>query len=131
MKLRVCLIGGAVFALVFLWGCSGYHEPSKAPERATLVGTYIYRSGDSGEPHAPDRLTLEASGRYVLVHMRGDHAGAKEEGRWQLWNDDPGWELALGDSYYPIEVKGQHVRLLINDDLSWWYEKSVAARGHK
>ncbi len=129
MKLRVCLIGGAVFALVFLWGCSGYHEPSKAPERVMLVGTYIFSYG--GQPHSPDRLTLEANGRYVLVHMSESHPGRKEEGRWQLFHDDLGWKLGFGTGLWPIEVKGQHVRILINDDLGWWYEKSIALRGHK
>ena len=96
-----------------------------------LVGTHVLWSGDSGEPHSPDKLTLEENGRYALVHMRGGHPGAKEGGRWQLLGNPGEWEVLLGTGGYPIEVKGQHVHLLVNDDLNIWYEKSVAVRGHK
>lgn len=108
-----------------------YHQPFKAPKRATLVGEYILWSGDSGEPSPPDRLTLETNGRYVLVHMHGNHAGAKEEGRWQLFHDDLGWNLALGNHTYPIELNGQNVHLLVDDDLNIWYAKSAALQGHE
>jgi hypothetical protein len=89
-----------------------------------FVGTYIFRASDPGFPHSPDQLTVDANGRYVLVHILAGRPGTKEEGRWQLFRDDLGWQFAFGNRVYPIEVKGQHVRLVYSDDDSWWYEKS-------
>jgi len=32
--------------------------------------------------------------------------------------------ILLGHAGYPIEIKGKAVRLLIDDDLGWSYEKT-------
>ncbi len=103
--------------------------PGCAPDRnaqlklETFVGEYIYYSADKGAQHDPDRLTLRADGRYILVHMPNERFGSTEEGTWQLFSDfDP--QVAFGGRTYPAKIKGKEVRLLINDDLGQWYAKT-------
>lgn len=130
VNLKVAPICGLAFTVVLLLsGCSAYHEPSKAPKRELLVGTYVLWSGDSGENLPPDKLSLEANGTFVLTHMVGGRPGTKEEGRWQLFDDGPGWSLGLGHHGYPIWLSGEHVHLVVDSDLNIWYDKSVAPKG--
>jgi|ERR1700675_2804377 len=92
-------------------------------ERDSFVGEYIYRVDDKGSPHDPDKLTLRADGKYVLMHMSGGHPGSIEEGEWRLENE-PTPNILLGHAGFPVEIKGGGVRLLINSDLGWSYEKT-------
>jgi hypothetical protein len=46
-----------------------------------------------------------------------------KKGTWQLINK-PTPNILLGHTGYPIEVKGKVVRLLIDGDLGWSYEKT-------
>lgn len=102
-------------------GCtSGRNAPLK-PD--TFVGDYIYYCDDPGAPHDPDRLTLKADGKYILVHMPGGRPGSTEEGTWRLIKD-PWPRVLFGDGVYPVEIKRKLVRLLIDEDLGHWYEKT-------
>jgi len=117
MPLKTYVVLG-ILAVGMSIGCT------TAPVKSdTLVGDYIYRSADKGAQHDPDRLTLRSDGKYVLVHMPGGHPGSTEEGEWRLENG-PSPNLLLNHAGYPIKVKGKDVRLLINDDLGQWYEKT-------
>jgi hypothetical protein len=112
-----------MFALLgVLSGCTSARNPQLKPE--TFVGEYVFHMGDSGAPyHDPDRLTLHADGKYILVHMPGGHPASTEEGTWQLLtNFEP--RVAFGKRTYPIEIRGKHIRLIVNDDLGYWYEKT-------
>jgi hypothetical protein len=102
-------------------GCTSEQNGGLKPD--SFVGVYIFRAADKGSTHDPDKLTLEANGKYVLVHMPGAHEGATEEGGWQLI-DKPTPRIAFGNTVYPVEIKGREVRLLVNDDLGWSYEKT-------
>jgi hypothetical protein len=102
-------------------GCTSGRNVALEPD--SFVGDYIYHSADKGSPHDPDRLTLRADGKYVLVHMTGGHRGVAEEGKWRLINE-PVPSIAFGNTLYPVEIKGKVVRLLIDDDLGWSYEKT-------
>jgi len=60
--------------------------------------------------------------------MPAGHQGSTEEGRWQLISK-PAPRIAFGDTLYPVEVKrNKVVRLLIDDDLGWSYEKTQWAQ---
>jgi hypothetical protein len=111
----------AVLAVGVGAGCTSRPNVELKPD--TFVGDYIYRSADKGSPHDPDRLSLRADGKYILVHMPARHQGSTEEGTWQLI-DKPTPNILLGHAGYPIEVKGKAVRLLIDGDLGWSYEKT-------
>ena len=94
-------------------------------KRGMLVGNYVFQMGDRGAPHHdPDRLTLEADGKYILVHMPDGHPGSTEEGTWQLWSNLGQPQVAFGNGTYPVEIRGKRIRLLVNDDLGYWYEKT-------
>jgi hypothetical protein len=123
---------GAVLLVVACSACSFWR--AGPVNRATLIGNYVFRSVGGPPIHDPDRLTLKADGKYVLIRMPGGHPGPVEKGTWQLYNDPPSPTygshpiLALGTNTYPIEVKGKTVRLLVNDDLGYFYEKTVSPR---
>jgi hypothetical protein len=123
-QLRAYVTLGISALLTVICGCTSRRSTQLKPE--TFVGEYVYYSADRGAPHDPDRLTLRADGRYMLVHMPGGRPGRTEEGRWQLYNNPPGGgdpQLAFGGRWYPIEVSGKRVRLLIDLDLGHWYDK--------
>lgn len=121
-QLRSFLIVGVLVLAGLCCGCTSERNVPLRPE--TFVGDYVYRSADKGAPHDPDRLTLRADGKYILVHMPGGRPGSTEEGTWRLI-DGPSPNIALDHAGYPVEINGKKVRLLINDDLGHWYEKSV------
>ena len=105
-----------------LFGCSSQSDAQLKPE--SFIGEYVFQMGDSGAPHHdPDRLTLQADGKYILVHMPGGHPGSTEEGTWRLWSNSGQPQIAFGNRTYPIEIRGKHIRLIVNDDLGYWYEK--------
>ncbi len=115
-----------VFVVIFVTagaslGCwSRPHRPVTLKE---LSGDYVCRSAPGPPQHDPDKLTLNADGTFVLIHMPGGHFGSKEEGKWEIVNSPSHPEVAFGRGLFPIRVKGRKVRLLIDEDLGYWYEK--------
>jgi len=111
----IFVLAGASF------GCwSSPHRPVKLEE---LSGDYVCRSAPGPPQHDPDKLTLKADGTFVLIHMPGGRPGSKEEGKWEVVNTSPHPEVGFGRGLFPIRVKGKQVRLLIDEDLGYWYEK--------
>jgi hypothetical protein len=102
-------------------GCTSGRDVALKSE--DFIGDYTYISADRGAQHDPDTLTLRADGKYLLVHMTGGHPGSKEEGEWRL-EKDPAPSVLLGKAGYPAEIRGGKGRLLVNNDLGQWYEKT-------
>jgi hypothetical protein len=102
--------------------CGCYRRPSTSFERAALVGAYVYRSAAGPPIHSPDRLTLRADGTYVLVHMPGGRPGRTDLGTWRFVRGSHPHVL-VGRAGYPVRIKGRRVRLLIDLDLGYWYQK--------
>jgi hypothetical protein len=102
-------------------GCTSSRNVSL--ERDSFVGEYIYHTDDKGSPHDPDRLTLREDGKYILAQMPRGQPGSEQQGVWRL-EGGANPEILLGSAGYPIEIKGKNVRLLINEDLGWSYEKT-------
>jgi hypothetical protein len=122
VRLRAYVVIGLMALLAVSSGC--WSAPKVQLRAETLAGEYIYYSADKGESHDPDRLSLRPDGTYTLVHMPGGRIGPVE-GRWQVLNDfQPG--VAFGGQRYPVEIRGKHVRLVINMDLGHWYETTKA-----
>lgn len=111
----------AIMCVVGFWGCQTGQRTQLRPE--TFVGEYVYYSADKGAPHHPDRLTLRADGKYILVYVSDAHPASREEGVWQLVRD-PAPNILLDHAGYLVQIDGKHVRLLINNDLGQWYEKT-------
>ena len=110
------------FLSLYIFGCRS--NPKQKPTISTFVGEYVFQMGDSGATyHDPDRLILEANGHYILIHMPHGHAGLKESGTWEMWSYKGDPELSFEFGTYPAEINGRHIRLIINDDLGYWYEK--------
>lgn len=125
--MRRFLTVSILLAATICSGC-GYRRPSKPLESGALVGTYVYRSAGGPPIHSPDKLTLKADGTYVLIHMPVGQPGSTERGTWKFYNS-PSWGGGpqvdfVGRGSYPVEVKGNEVRLLINLDVGHWYQKT-------
>ena len=121
-QLRAYVMFGMFALLGVISGCTSGRNAQLKPE--TFVGEYVYYSADKGAAYDPDKLTLRADGKYILVHMPGGHPGSTEEGTWRLWSNLGQPQLAFGNGTYPVEIKGKQVRLLIDLDLGHWYEKT-------
>jgi hypothetical protein len=91
-----------------------------------LVGSYAYHSEDATDKpsdHAWDRLTLEGNGTYVLVQGGPTKARSETTGEWHLIGQD-GPKVLLDHAIYPVRMRGNEVRLLINDDVAIWYVRT-------
>ena len=121
-RLRAYLLIAVLAGLCLGSGC--YVEQSGAPfKRDAFVGDYVHQSGDSGAQYDPDRLTLRADGKYIIVRMPGGHQGATEEGTWTLVHDSSPY-IMLDHAGYDVEFRGKGVRLIISYDRGQWYEKT-------
>jgi hypothetical protein len=118
-------IGLLIAACCLLAGCRA--QPPIT--RADLVGSYAYKSEDpSGRAtdHEWDRLTVQADGRYDLVQGGPTKPKTETVGVWTLIRSSStahGPELLLDRAGYPIQIKGNQVRLLIDEDTGIWYVK--------
>ena len=113
-------------ASIILAGC---HTAQPPITRAELVGSYVYNSEDpEGRPtdHEWDRLTLQADGKYDLVQGGPTKPKTETVGVWTMdpWSSPAhGPVVVLSHSEYPVQVKGNQVRLLIDEDVGIWYLK--------
>ena len=111
--------------LVFLGVGTGCWRRPTQLKADMFVGEYVFQMGDSGAPyHDPDRLILRANGTYTLIHMPGGHPGWTEGGSWEVYNNQGETELAFGNRGCLIRTKGKRIRLIVNDDLDYYYEKT-------
>jgi hypothetical protein len=96
--------------------------------RGALVGDYVYKSEDPErrtKDHAWDRLTLQADGKYDLVQGGPTKPRSETVGTWTLWSEGAnGPTVLLDHAGYPIQIKGNEVRLLIDNDVGIWYAKT-------
>lgn len=94
--------------------------------RAELVGSYVYRSEDPesrATDHNLNHLVLRSDGTYDLVEGGTTKAVSEKKGIWSIRPGTPPdhFDVALDNSGYPIEIKQNEVRLLIDLDtgISW------------
>lgn len=120
---RTCIIIGTIMMAALCLCCSRWAVARAPVNQQLVVGRYVFQMEDSGAPHhEPDSLTLKADGEYTLVHVLGGHPGSTEEGKWEILNKfQPA--VAFGHRTYPVEIKGRRIRLVVNDDLGYYYEK--------
>lgn len=119
--------GLPILVCVILAGCR-----TARPQitRGELVGSYAYKSEDPegrATDHEWDHLSLQADGRYDLVQGGPTKPRSEETGTWRMvpWASAPDGELLLlNNSSFPIEVKKDGVRLLIDLDVGIWWAKA-------
>src|SRR5215469_4535219 len=119
MQIRLQL---AILMCCMLAACSSRQPPIT---RDVLVGNYIYKSEDpEGRPsdHDWDRLIIRADGTYDLVEGGPTKPRSEKTGVWNFYPGDPPI-VDLDHAGYPIEIKRNEVRLLIDLDVGIWYAK--------
>ena len=116
----------AMLASSLLTGCQTDHAIPM--DRQAYVGTYAYKSTDTSfdkpTDHELDRLVLKPDGKYLLVQGGSTKPKAETEGVWNLVNGTQQPNIELDHAGYPVRMKGDEIRLLINDDLGEWYAKA-------
>ena len=116
------------FGLVMLacFSVLGCHTTQQPVTRDLLVGSYTYVSEDP-ERRATDtdmnHLILQSDGTYELAEGGKTKAVSTEKGRWELMTGNPP-NVHFGQSGYPVEIKGNEIRLLINLDVGIWWVKT-------
>ena len=117
-------LGLAMLACSVLVGC---HTTQPPVTREALVGSYVYKSEDPegrAKDHKWDHLTLQADGKYDLVQGGPTKPRSETVGAWTLRAGANGPEVLLDHSGYPIQMKRNEVRLLIDNDVGIWYAKA-------
>jgi hypothetical protein len=121
-RFRVIVLTLACCALV---ACHAIQPPVA---RETLVGCYAYVSKDPesrATDHNLDHLVLQSDGKYYLVQGGSTKPRTETVGAWTLLAGGAnGQEVLLDHSGYPIQMKGDEVRLLIDNDVGIWYTKA-------
>lgn len=119
MRIKLKIVTLAFSVLV---GCRTTQPPAT---REALVGNYIYVSNDpENKPtdHDLEHLTLRSDGTYDLTQGGSTKAITDRNGVWRIVPGDPP-DVELDDAGYPIEIKGEEVRLMIDYDVGIWYAK--------
>jgi hypothetical protein len=106
----------------------GCHKTQPPVTREELVGSYTYVSKDPESVatyHNLSRLVLESDGKYDLIEGGTAKAVSEKKGAWRLVflsGNRP--NVLVDDDGYPIEIKGNEVRLLIDLDVGIWWVKA-------
>ena len=123
MRIRLILLTLACYAL------AGCHANQPPVTREALVGSYSYVSKDpAGTPtnHNLDHLVLRADGRYDLVEGGTTKSVSERKGTWRIEPGTPAdhLDVVLDRSGYPVEIKPNEVRLLVDQDVGIWWAKT-------
>lgn len=130
MKRRVRLVL-LTLACCVLGGCHGTDPPIT---RELLVGSYTYVSKDPASGAAErnlDHLVLRSNGTYDLVQGGTTKTASEKKGVWRIEPGTPSdhVDVVLGRSGYPVEIKGNEVRLLVDLDVGIWWVKASNGQG--
>jgi len=76
--------------------------------------------------HNLDHLVLRTDGTYDLIEGGTTKAVSEKKGTWRIEPGTPAdhVDVVLDNSGYPVEIKGQEVRLLIDLDTGIWWVKT-------
>ena len=120
MKLRLAMLAATTCALM---ACQTA-QLSVTPE--ILAGNYAYVSKNPDSrvtDHNLSHLVLQSDGTYDLVEGGTTKDVSEKKGIWKIVPGKPS-NLLLDDAGYPIEIKRNEVRLLIDLDTGVWWVKS-------
>lgn len=107
-------------ALLLLACCvlAGCHTARRPVTREALVGSYTYVSEDPesrATDHNLSHLILRPNGAYELVEGGTTEAVTERYGLWKMKAGNPP-NVLLDHVGYPIEIKKNEVRLMVNRD---------------
>jgi hypothetical protein len=117
------LIAVLVAASSALVACHTARPPVVAE---VLVGRYSFVSEDpESRPtdHNLNRLDLQSDGTYDLVEGGTTKPALEKKGVWRIVPGNPP-TLLLDRAGYPVEIKGDEVRLLVDLDTGIWWAKN-------
>ena len=116
------------FLTLMLVSCAlaGCHTTQAPVTREALLGSYTYVSKDPASRasnHNFDRLVLQADGQYDLVEGGTTKAVSEKKGVWTIVPGKPP-NVLLDHAGYPIEIKKNEVRMLVDLDVGTWWVKA-------
>jgi hypothetical protein len=112
-----------VVSSIALGGC---HTTQPPVTREVLVGSYSYVSKDPESrttDHNMNHLILQADGRYELIEGGTTKPISDKKGVWSIVPGNPP-NLLLDHAGYPIEIRENEVRLLVDLDVGIWWIKA-------
>jgi hypothetical protein len=117
-----------LFGLVMLacFAAVGCHTAQPPVTRDALVGSYTYVSKDPesrATDHNLNHLILQSDGTYELGEGGTTKAVSTKKGEWKLMAGNPP-NVLLDQAGYPVEIKGNEVRLLVDLDVGIWWVKT-------
>ena len=121
MKLRFGL-ATLVAAACVLAGC---HTTQPPVTQEFLAGNYTFVSKDPesrATDHNLNHLILRSDGTYDLVEGGSTKPVSEKKGMWTMVPGKPA-NVLLDHAGYPIEIKRDEVRLLIDLDTGIWWVK--------
>jgi len=104
----------------------GCHTAQPPVTRDALVGTYTYVSKDPesrATDHDLNRLILQSDGTYELAEGGTTKAVSTKKGEWRLIAGNPP-NVLLDHAGYPVEIRRNEVRLLVDLDVGIWWVKT-------
>lgn len=121
LRLHLLILAAITFALV---GC--HTAPPVTHE--LLAGNYTFVSKDPesrATDHSLDHLVLRADGTYDLIEGGTTKAVSEKKGVWKIEPGTPSdhVDVVLDHSGYPVEIKKNEIRLLIDLDTGIWWTK--------
>lgn len=115
-----------ILLLFVFCGLTGCHTAQPPLTREALVGSYVYVSKDPeslASDHNLDQLILQSDGGYDLVEGGTTKAASEKKGAWRIVPGTPP-NVVLDHAGYPIEIRKNEIRLLVDLDVGTWWEKA-------
>ena len=106
----------------------GCHTKQPTVTRELLAGNYTFVSEDPDSratDHNLNHLVLRLDGTYDLVEGGTTKLVSEKKGVWRIEPGSPSnvVDVVLDHAGYPIEVKKNEVRLLVDLDTGVWWVK--------
>jgi hypothetical protein len=121
MKLQFLLVL-LMAALCVLAGC---HTTQPPVTTQVVAGNYEFVSRDpesQSTDHNLNHLVLQSDGTYDLIEGGATKAVSEKKGTWSIVSGKPP-NVVLDHAGYPVEIKRNEVRLLIDLDTGVWWVK--------
>src|SRR5689334_18521550 len=115
-------------ATIIVLCCALMACPTAQPPiaRELLVGNYSYHLEDPAPittDHNLNHLVLRSDGTYDLLQGGATKTVSETKGAWRITSENPP-NVVLDHAGYPIEIKENEVRLLIDLDTGIWWVKT-------
>jgi hypothetical protein len=121
MKRRFLLVL-LMAAICVLAGC---HTTQPPVTTQVVAGNYAFVSKDPesrSTDHNLNHLVLQSDGTYDLVEGGATKAVSEKKGTWSIVPGKPP-NVVLDHAGYPVEIRRNEVRLLIDLDTGVWWVK--------